>query len=53
MKIIKVEACRDCPYLYEMGTRIGHMCKEVQYKIIKEQNSIPEWCPLDDDKEKQ
>ena len=51
MRIITVEACQYCPYIFEMVTKRGSMCKAAGYKIIKDQSSVPEWCPLDQAKE--
>ena len=53
MKKILVSKCSSCPYyhLLVIGDWTGHVkdfCEEADLPI-EDENSIPEWCPLDDE----
>jgi hypothetical protein len=52
MKIIKVENCGECPWSYEElagdGTITIDRCMGTDQIVEKE--SIPDWCPLEDEK---
>ena len=50
MKIIKVENCNKCPLM--MWTYQHDRCGRKDYKDIKDLNTFPKWCPLEDYKEK-
>lgn len=58
MKILKVRKCEDCPKVVYVKITKGcyHYCS-VGMEIpppsreIKDINTIPDWCPLDDYKE--
>ena len=53
MKAIKIERCKDCPYvnykpLFFAG--YSYICK-MKGKGVKSK-TIPNWCPLEDEKNK-
>lgn len=60
MKIIKIESCKDCPYIVvepHLHARTVYSCnKEVPIRSwtntkrrkIGFSTDIPDWCPLDD-----
>jgi hypothetical protein len=53
MKIIRVSNCGECPWSYEElagdGTITIDRCMGTDQIVEKE--SIPAWCPLEDEKE--
>ena len=50
MKIITVENCNECPFsFYHIGLK-GLRCKNTRRKHIEFIASIPDWCPLDEEK---
>jgi hypothetical protein len=48
-KIVKIFYCGDCPFRFYDG---NDLCCELTEndKVIYENASIPDWCPLPDDK---
>lgn len=53
MKKILVSKCSSCPYVYFRHTEdwTGHttdFCEEADLPI-EDENSIPKWCPLEDE----
>lgn len=53
MKKILISKCSSCPYyhLLAIGDWTGHIkdfCEEADLPI-EDENSIPEWCPLEDE----
>ena len=49
MKIIKVNTCNNCPYI--RWDWKGDYCNKKNDKKIKDIDTIPSWCPLEDYKE--
>lgn len=49
MKIIRISKCGECPYC--TYTHWGNICmKELTtYSYTVDLNTIPEWCPLEDE----
>jgi hypothetical protein len=48
-KIVEIFYCGDCPHRF---FKHNDMCCELMYddRIIHENEPIPDWCPLPDDK---
>lgn len=47
MKIIKIDNCADCPYIFY--ARDYTACLEKKYrKLVNADWGIPDWCPLED-----
>jgi len=59
MKIIKVNNCKECPYMYRLGywNDSWFWCQSATENniaaLIKDPNTIPSWCPLEDGEEKE
>jgi len=44
-KLVEIDNCLDCPH----GSIVGCKCSKANRKIPpKDEESIPEWCPLPD-----
>ena len=48
-KIDIIDYCGDCSKRYYKG---NDLCCEITDKVTYEYNPIPDWCPLEDAKEK-
>ncbi len=57
MKKILISCCKECPYKSlkwseNVAQRKYNACSNypIDYKTIRVLNSIPDWCPLENDK---
>ena len=47
-KLLPVENCFQCDYMYLSHTKIGQICKCRKTRRRISKNIIPDWCPLED-----
>jgi hypothetical protein len=52
-KIVKIDSCWDCPYIYTEDSYHGYYasCGKNGYKDVHPNDGIPSWCPLEDVRE--
>lgn len=53
-KIIRIDSCENCPYVIEIHQGQVLVCTNYEIGkstigLTKENPSIPDWCPLDDE----
>ena len=45
-RMVEIEACYQCPYIYWNDTHNTSECVKSNFKVIYDIKLTPKWCPL-------